>query len=285
MLEEGVTLHLDRQRRLDPALRKEELIVGQKDLLFQCQLKLIPRRRNSKWADPRTIMSGDSDEEAEGGAQPAAAPAEKAESVPPPHAEGTSAQNAPSPPSDGSSTSPLQGPSQPIEVVTIDNNSTEDLQPPPSDILLQPREADWVFHQAVENEPDEKEKQPLRRRTRQRNMARIIEEVEARVADKPGREEEPEQRLRIMRRLMDEPEEANQGTGEAAEEREVGKAGEEREGVEDSHDREERERKRKGKSVLPPPKRMRPATWGIVITNATQHAPPREGDEGKDTKK
>ncbi|XP_041995742.1 uncharacterized protein LOC121745864 [Salvia splendens] len=34
MIEEGVTSHLDRQRRLDPALRKEELIAGQEELLF-----------------------------------------------------------------------------------------------------------------------------------------------------------------------------------------------------------------------------------------------------------
>ncbi|XP_042027171.1 uncharacterized protein LOC121774345 [Salvia splendens] len=75
--------------------------------------------------------SGDDSEEE--GAQPAATPAAETKLVPQPHAEGTTVPNAPTPPSGGASNSPtLLRPTQPIEVVNIDDDSMEDFLPPPA---------------------------------------------------------------------------------------------------------------------------------------------------------
>ncbi|XP_041995718.1 uncharacterized protein LOC121745839 [Salvia splendens] len=214
--------------------------------------------------------SGDDTDEEERGAQPVAAPVEGVESVLPPAAEGTPAQNIPSPASGGGSTS-AHGP-QPIEVVDIDDDDMEDFPPPPSDILLHQMEADWIFLQAMEDEP-EREEQPL---SRMMTMDHFLGETEALRANQLRREEETmEQRPRVVRRLVDEEEPMNQGAGEAVDDSEA---------VEDSRVRAERERKRKGKEIAhPPPKRIRPADVGIVITDAYQLASPQEGDEGSDT--
>ncbi|XP_042027226.1 proline-rich receptor-like protein kinase PERK8 [Salvia splendens] len=85
---------------------------------------------------------GDSEKE---GVQPAATPAAETEFVSQPHAEGTAAPNAPTSPSGGgSSSSTLLRPTQPIEVVNIDDDSTEDFLPPPNEIL-QHRGTEWTF--------------------------------------------------------------------------------------------------------------------------------------------
>ncbi|XP_042030033.1 uncharacterized protein LOC121776961 [Salvia splendens] len=128
---------------------------------------------------PLVQYSGDdSDEE---GAQPAATLVPETEAVPAHlHVEGTTTPNTPTPPSGGRSNSPtLLGPTQSIEVVNIDDDSMEDLLPPPNEILPQ-REAEWNFitHAEDESVPD-KEEEPLRRRTRRMEINRLIEEVEA----------------------------------------------------------------------------------------------------------
>ncbi|XP_042012074.1 proteoglycan 4-like [Salvia splendens] len=113
--------------------------------------------------------------EEEGGAQPTA-PTEEALSVPPPHAEDTTVPNAPTPPSGGGSNSPtLLGPTQPIEA--------ED-----------------------ESVPETKE-EPLRLQTRRMEINTLIKEVEAGVASMQRAEEEHVERPRVVRRLLDEPEE------------------------------------------------------------------------------
>ncbi|XP_042059399.1 uncharacterized protein LOC121803887 [Salvia splendens] len=211
---------------------------------------------------PLVQYSGDDSEEE--GAQPAATPSTTAESVPPPHAEGTTALNACTPPSVGGSNSPtLRGPAQPIEVVNIDDDSGEDFLPPSE--ILQQGEADWNFFPHAEDEsvPDREEEQ-LRRRSHGMEINRMVEEVKARMASMQRAEEERVERLRVARRLLNESDEPetqgvvgaiNQGAGEAVEERGV---------VEDS--RQEAEKKRKGKeTVLPSLKRMRLATRGIML--------------------
>ncbi|XP_042016126.1 mucin-7-like [Salvia splendens] len=93
---------------------------------------------------PLVQYSGDDSDEEE--AQPAATPVAETEAVPAqPHAEGTTTPKTPTPPSGGSSNSrTLLGPTQPIEVVNIDDDSTEDLLPPPNEILQQ-KMAEWNF--------------------------------------------------------------------------------------------------------------------------------------------
>ncbi|XP_042011532.1 mucin-7-like [Salvia splendens] len=146
---------------------------------------------------------GDSEKE---GAQPAATPAAETKFVPQPHAEGTTAPNAPTPPSGGGSNSPtLLGPTQPIEVVNIDDDSTEDFLPPPSEIL-QHRGAEWTFIPRAEDESvPETGEEPLHRRTRRREIHTLMEEVETRVASMQRAKEEQVERPRIVRWLLDEP--------------------------------------------------------------------------------
>ncbi|XP_042056273.1 uncharacterized protein LOC121800844 [Salvia splendens] len=214
---------------------------------------------------PLVQYSGDDSEEE--GAQPVAPPATKIEVVPTqPDAEGTTAPNAPTPPSGGGSSSPtLLGPTQSIEVVNIDDDSTEDFLRPPSEIL-QHRGAEWTFIPRAEDElVSETEEEPLHRRTRKREIHTLMEELETRVASMQRVEEEQVERPCTVRRLLDEPgEPENQGA------------------VEDSHQKAEKKRKGKG-TVLSSPKRMRPATRGIVISDTYLHAAPQEGDEGNDT--
>ncbi|XP_042059543.1 putative uncharacterized protein DDB_G0290521 [Salvia splendens] len=157
-------------------------------------------------AFPLVQYSGDDSEEE--GAQPAATPAAKAESVPQPRAEGATAPNTLTRPSGGGSNSPtLLGPTQPIKVVNVDDDSTEDLLPPPNKTLQQ-READWNFipHAEDESVPN-REEEPLRRWTHRMEINRLVEEVEAGVASMQKAKEEQVERPRIVRSILDKPEE------------------------------------------------------------------------------
>ncbi|XP_042027303.1 uncharacterized protein LOC121774502 [Salvia splendens] len=122
----------------------------------------------------------------------------------------------------------------------------------------------------------EGEEELLQRRARRVEVNRLVEEVGARMTSMQRAEEWQEERLCVVRQLLNEPE--NLGAVGAINQ-EAGEAEKDRRTVEDI--RHKAEKKRKGKeTVPPPPKRIRPATRGIVI--ADQPAPPREGDGGSE---